>query len=414
MLLTLLSNDHVVSTFDMMVVEKQSFGLHSLHPQAISEGMQILIAGDGFHVGCVARLFNGSTLSTEILSEELLRVHVPSLPVGTWDVIVVSPLDFRNETLSVVVGHSPQIFSLQPTAVRLSSAAHVTVAGQGFLRIHTICVIDGENAVRTVWISGTQVVCFVPQLLPGMHSVSVGHNNVQQSTAVVFEVIGRTTVSKMAPSELVVRSFKGSSAITLIGSGFMRNMIFMVNELGCFSEFLSSESVRLFTPSNLIDGTCELSASIDGDRLTLLKFELTTLEIEALLPVVLASNVMQVVTVSGQFSRFEGLVFCLESLSNATQSFHVECIAPTMLSLDRAEIIINIASGYHCIFASLRNQDAEFGRSLSFCGIRSVMSIITTIVPSQGFAHEANTLTIRGQNFISGKAYDCIFGRNAS
>jgi hypothetical protein len=240
MLLTLLSNDHVVSTFDMMVVEKQSFGLHSLHPQAISEGMQILIAGDGFHVGCVARLFNGSTLSTEILSEELLRVHVPSLPVGTWDVIVVSPLDFRNETLSVVVGHSPQIFSLQPTAVRLSSAAHVTVAGQGFLRIHTICVIDGENAVRTVWISGTQVVCFVPQLLPGIHSVSVGHNNVQQSTAVVFEVIGRTTVSKMAPSELVVRSFKGSSAITLIGSGFMRNMIFMVNELGCFSEFLSS------------------------------------------------------------------------------------------------------------------------------------------------------------------------------
>jgi hypothetical protein len=162
----------------------------------------------------------------------------------------------------------------------------------------------------------------------------------------------------------------------------------------------------------LIGGTCELSASIDGDRLTLLKFDLTTLEIEALLPVVLASNVMQVTTVSGQFSRFEGRVFCLESLSNATQSFHVECVAPTMLSLDRAEIIINIASGYHCIFASLRNQDAEFGRSLSFCGIRSVMSLITTIVPSQGFAHKANTLTIRGQNFISGKAYECIFGSN--
>ncbi len=94
--------------------------------------------------------------------------------------------------------------------------------------------------VRTVWIYGTQVVCFVPQLLPGIHSVSVGHDNFQQSTAVVFEVIGRTTVSKMAPSEIVVRSFKGSSTITLIGSGFMRNMIFMVNELGCFSEFLSS------------------------------------------------------------------------------------------------------------------------------------------------------------------------------
>jgi hypothetical protein len=77
-----------------------------------------------------------------------------------------------------------------------------------------------------------------PKQLP--NSVSVGHDNFQQSTAVVFEVIGRTTVSKMAPSEIVVRSFKGSSTITLIGSGFMRNMIFMVNELGCFSEFLSS------------------------------------------------------------------------------------------------------------------------------------------------------------------------------
>jgi hypothetical protein len=125
-------------------------------------------------VGCVARLFNGSTLSTEILSEELLRVHVPSLHVGTWDVIVVSPLDFRNETLSVVVGHSPpNLFSSAHSCsiVECSICLTVTVGVQGFLRIHTICVIDGENAVRTVWISGTQVVCFVPRLMPGMAMV---------------------------------------------------------------------------------------------------------------------------------------------------------------------------------------------------------------------------------------------------
>ena len=102
MLLTLLSDNQVVSVVDIMVVEKQSFGVYSLYPPAISESMQILIAGDGFYDGCVVHLFNGSALSTEVVSEEVLRVSVPSLPVGTWDLIVVSPLDSHNESTRVV------------------------------------------------------------------------------------------------------------------------------------------------------------------------------------------------------------------------------------------------------------------------------------------------------------------------
>jgi hypothetical protein len=172
--------------------------------------------------------------------------------------------------------------------------------------------------------------------------------------------------------------------------------------------------VKLFLPYDAKDGTCELVVVVDGSRTSLLKFVLTTLEIEGLAPAVIAANVMQVITVSGQFSRFEGLFFCTESLPNSTQASNTECVAPTLLSINRAEINLNIAWGNVCIFASLRDRETEFGRSLSYCGMRSVISKITSISPTQGMAHETNTITIRGQNFIMGMACFCYFGKESS
>jgi hypothetical protein len=88
--------------------------------------------------------------------------------------------------------------------VHFSGAVSVTVLGKGFLPIYTTCMFDGDHAMRTVWISSTNVVCFFPQMFPGMHSVSVGHNEFQQSAAEMFEVLGRTAVLKMIPSLIML------------------------------------------------------------------------------------------------------------------------------------------------------------------------------------------------------------------
>jgi len=295
--------------------------------------------------------------------------------------------------------------------VRFSGAAAVTVLGSGFLSTHIVCMIDGDEAVQTVWISRTKAVCFCPELLPGMHSVSLGHNSFQQSAVVVFEVLASTKVLRTIPSDIVVRSFMGSSAITLVGSGFMRNMVFMANEIDCPSEFLSSESVKLFVPYDVLDGKCDVYAVTNGNRLSLFQFVLTTLEIDAVVPAVMAAGVMQVVTISGQFSQFEGLVFCMESGSNSSTPVNDDCSVPTLVSYNRVEISINIASGYYCMFAAIRKDTTVFGRSLSLCGIRGATSTILSIGPTQGMANQATTITIRGQSFFPAMSYECLIGR---
>jgi len=121
--------------------------------------------------------------------------------------------------------------------------------------------------------------------------------------------------------------------------------------------------------------------------------------------------VMQVVTISGQFSQFEGLVFCMESGSNSSTPVNDDCSVPTLVSYNRVEISINIASGYYCMFAAIRKDTTVFGRSLSLCGIRGATSTILSIGPTQGMANEATTITIRGQSFFPAMSYECLIGR---
>jgi hypothetical protein len=371
-------------------------------------GTVITINGTGFAAGATVRVGGALATGTTLLSATQVRAATPAGTAGARDVVVMNP-NGSSATRSGAFTYTsstsaPTATAVSPTSGPTTGGTVITVTGANFVSGATIN-IGGTAATGVTFVSATQLRATTPAKAAGGYVVQVVNPNGQSAnTPTGFTY----TASTSAPTATLVSPNSGpttgGTVITVTGTNFVSGATVNIGGTAATGvTFVSSTRLQARTPAKAAGGYAVQVVNPNGQSAnTPSGFTYTSATAPA--PTATSLSPTSGPTTGGTVITVTGTNFVSGARVNVggTAATGVAFISATQL---RATTPAKAAGGYTVQVVNPNGQSANTPTGFTYTasgtgsGPAPTLSLIT---PASGPASGGTTITLAGNNFVSG------------
>ena len=194
----------------------------------------LTVTGSGFlnQSSLVCQLYNQSSLPAVVVPATYLSPFnlTCQLPASSQSIVVLvstsnNGVDFTPSTVYYSWINNPAVYAVAPSIALYESRPNVTVYGANFtssissgsIAGSIVCSIDGTVVVPAVYMNATAVVCEMPVLSVGNHTIELSFNGVDfTNNSVQFDATPLPVVSLIQPPVAV----QSTTRLTIEGSNY--------------------------------------------------------------------------------------------------------------------------------------------------------------------------------------------------
>src|SRR5437762_1669711 len=258
----------------------------SIDPTSVVAGsasFTMIVNGANFVTGAQVR-FNGSTLSTTLVSSSQLTAIVPStriLNAGTINVTATNPGSTASGAVTfTVLPNDPQITALDPASIAQNTPAPVTVKVNGQNFASTAIVRVNNQNHTTTFVNDTQLTFTLSAAevsIIGNLNVNVSNPQAKLSNTVQLPITNGTaapTITLLSPQ--TINAGAATFTLTVVGTNYVSNSIIRVNSVARTTHFVDSShltttinasdvnkagtlTIAVANPNNVVSGNATLT-----------------------------------------------------------------------------------------------------------------------------------------------------------
>jgi hypothetical protein len=360
-----------------------------------SGGRTITITGTGFLTGATVSIGGSNCASVSVASSTSLTCVTTAHSAATVDIVLTNG-DLQQSTLvgqyTYTAVPAPSLISISPAIGNPAGGTYVTLTGSGF-QLNAVVTVGGGTCTSPSVLSQSSMTCFTPAHAAGTGTVVVTNTDTQTGTLTDgFTYQDSPTVSSILPSG---GSPNGGTNVLVTGTNFVNGSTVTIAGLTCTNPvILSSTQITCDTPAHAA-AIADVSVNNPDNSFGTLAAAYTYRPgpvIDSLSPRFGSTAGGTSVTVTGS-SFTAGMSFVFGG---------VPCTSVNVVSSTTA----TCTTGTHSqgiVSAVATNPDTQvYTMSSAFSYTAASAPAISAISPAAGQITGGQTVTLTGNNFLSG------------
>ncbi|MBS1912808.1 MAG: IPT/TIG domain-containing protein [Bacteroidetes bacterium] len=368
----------------------------------IAGGTQVMVFGQNFVPGCVAKFGGTNAQQTTYVSSTQVTAITPSASMpGAVNVRVVNP-DGQGGGLpnayTYVAAPAPSVTSVNPAMGSVAGGTQVMVFGQNFVP-GCVAKFGGTNAQQTTYVSSTQVTAITPSAsMPGAVNVRVvnpdGQGGGLPNAFTYTSVAAAPMITSFDPTS---GSIRGGAQVNIIGQNFVDGCTVMFGNQNAQRIFINKTKVQAIAPPVMAPTSVQITLINPDGQVAVAPGMFAYVNssaptITSLMPTSGSVAGGTEVTINGQnfmpncLASFAG-IGAATTFKSMTQ---ITAITPPMPTPGTVTVIVQNPDG----------QSAVAQNAFTFVAASSLA--ITSLAPPNGPDSGGTTVTINGSGFAQG------------